>query len=591
MANNTLLKIDKFLGLHASYDASTELKDGEASSMTNFKITEGYKLKRREGFSVIREGQERVRGLWCGTLTGNNAPQCAAVIGTGVYVSDKDFSSLTYLGELSGEEDITFFPFDGKLYVLNGIGIKEITLTGVYDIVPYRPTVMISTTPKGSGSLYESPNMLTGQVSQLFSPDGTSSKFKLCYDSIISIDGAYHNGEEIPSSSYTADLTNGYITFNDIPEDGYPDSLRIDFTVENEEGKRKINGCRYAVAYGGDDDTRCFLWGNREYPAVRFFSGAVNGEKSISYFPDENFTLIGDGEEITSMLRHYDRLLIFTKSKAYYSYASERTDGNGRYYISFPVFPLSSEVGSIIGGEGITIDNHPCTVSFDGLYKWTSTSVRDERNARCFTSRIAKELTAEMLEGSRLFNRKSTKELYLLCQSKIYIYNYSLDVFYKYEDVNVRHMAENDRNELFLALEDGRICISGGDDDGGEAIRCEWFSKYYDMGYPHLKKNIFTVTLTVHPGVFEYTELSWATDRASHTGEDGSSSIMLGYRLFDFEELSFDDLSFDTSYVAKQLTARMRVRRFSHFKLALSSKKKGSDLHLISLMLNGNINQ
>lgn len=587
MAEKTLLKLDKFLGLHISKDAETELKDGEASSMTNFKITKGYKLKRRDGFKALREGTLAVRGIWCTKDENASMPRYAAVIGNTAYVSDTGFDSLQSAGNVPGSEDVTFFPFKEKLYILNGTEIKELSDNKTETISPYRPTVMISTSPDGSGDMYESPNMLTGSMRQLFTPDGESKSFKLCMKNIISIDFVKLEGEAV--TDYSFDSYSSVITFKEAPPSLYPDSLEVGFTAENSEGYEKINNCRYAVSYGGDNDTQVFLWGNKNFPSMRFYSGTVDGESSISYFPEENCTVIGDGGEITSMVRHYDRLLIFTRSEAYYSYPEKKTDPAGREYISYPVFPLSSDKGCIVRGEGILADNHPCTVSFGGLYKWASTSVRDERNAICFSERISAELTPYRLSKAHLFDRQSTKELFILCPDVIFVYNYELDVFYRYEDIALTHMAENEKGELFFALSDGRICIAEGDDDGGRPIRCEWFSKYFDFGHPEIKKNIYTITLTVNPGVMTYGELTWATDTASHTGFDIKKTLTLGYRLFDFDELSFDDLSFDTAYVAKQLKTRTRIRRFSFFRIGIRSNMKGGDLHLLQLLLEGDI--
>ncbi len=587
MAEKTLLKLDKFLGLHISNDAKTELKDGEASSMTNFKITKGYKLKRRDGYKTLREGTLSLRGIWCAKHENASVPRYAAVIGNTAYTSDTGFDSLESAGYVGGNENVTFLPFREKLYILDGTEIRELSKNGTNTLTPYRPTVMISTSPDGSGDMYESPNMLTGAMRQLFTPDGSSSDFKLCMKDIVSIDSVKFEGKEL--TNYSFDSTTSVVTFSEPPSDSYPDSLEIDFTVENAEGYEKINNCRYAISYGGDNDTQVFLWGNKNYPSMRFYSGTVDGESSISYFPEENCSVIGDGGEITTMLRHYDRLLIFTHSEAYYSYGEKKTDPAGREYISYPVFPLSSDKGCIVIGEGVLTDNHPCTVSFGGLYKWTSTSVRDERNAVCFSERISSELTPYRLSKTRLFDRQSTKELFILCPDVVFVYNYELDVFYRYEDIQITHMAENENGELFFALSDGRICIAGGDDDGGRPIRCEWFSKYFDFGRPEIKKNIYTITLTVNPGVMTYGELTWATDTASHTGFDIKKTLSLGYRLFDFDELSFDDLSFDTAYVAKQLKTRTRIRRFSFFRIGLRSNMKGADLHLLQLLLEGDV--
>ena len=47
--NEYILKIDKFLGVNECPDGDTNIRVGEASTMTNFKITSDYNLQKRPG--------------------------------------------------------------------------------------------------------------------------------------------------------------------------------------------------------------------------------------------------------------------------------------------------------------------------------------------------------------------------------------------------------------------------------------------------------------------------------------------------------------------------------------------------------------
>ena len=77
-------------------------------------------------------------------------------------------------------------------------------------------------------------------------------------------------------------------------------------------------------------------------------------------------------------------------------------------------------------------------------------------------------------------------------------------------------MTEKD-GKTFFALSDGSICAAGGKNDGGKAIKAEWDSKYFDFGKPEKEKNVLRLDLSVFPDVSTYSEISWATDRSSHT--------------------------------------------------------------------------
>ena len=59
-------KIDRFLGLNEDSTGDTQLKLGESPDMTNFRITENYKLKKREGYSQLFSsyGSYNIRGIF-----------------------------------------------------------------------------------------------------------------------------------------------------------------------------------------------------------------------------------------------------------------------------------------------------------------------------------------------------------------------------------------------------------------------------------------------------------------------------------------------------------------------------------------------
>jgi hypothetical protein len=65
-------QIEKFLGLNQDTSGETELRLGESPDMVNFRLTENYKLKKRNGytqqFSSI--GSHTVQGMWYGKISG-----------------------------------------------------------------------------------------------------------------------------------------------------------------------------------------------------------------------------------------------------------------------------------------------------------------------------------------------------------------------------------------------------------------------------------------------------------------------------------------------------------------------------------------
>ena len=49
----TPVRVDKFLGINKAFDGTTELALGEARECINFRVTEGYNLKKMEGYKAV----------------------------------------------------------------------------------------------------------------------------------------------------------------------------------------------------------------------------------------------------------------------------------------------------------------------------------------------------------------------------------------------------------------------------------------------------------------------------------------------------------------------------------------------------------
>ena len=71
MAEQQVYTIDKFLGVNKTA-TETLLQLGEASSMTNWIITDDYKLQKMYGYQELFPtlGEHKVNGMWYGTLSG-----------------------------------------------------------------------------------------------------------------------------------------------------------------------------------------------------------------------------------------------------------------------------------------------------------------------------------------------------------------------------------------------------------------------------------------------------------------------------------------------------------------------------------------
>jgi hypothetical protein len=130
--------------------------------------------------------------------------------------------------------------------------------TTLKEVEGYVPKVFISAPPSGGGTEYEDINLLTGKKYITFNGDGSSTTYKLAETNIDSVYKVEVNGEA--TNDYTVDLVNGTVTFTTAPSQGL-DNVYIYWNKDN--GSRHfIEKMRFGTIFGGDVDTRVFLYGN-----------------------------------------------------------------------------------------------------------------------------------------------------------------------------------------------------------------------------------------------------------------------------------------------------------------------------------------
>ena len=77
---------------------------------------------------------------------------------------------------------------------------------------------------------------------------------------------------------------------------------------------------------------------------------------------------------------------------------------------SFPLSPLNHVVGCAGGGAAYA-DNSPFTLSYDGIYVFGQSTVRDERGAKRISDRIAPYLSPAFLAHAAVHDHERQREI------------------------------------------------------------------------------------------------------------------------------------------------------------------------------------
>ena len=317
-------------------------------------------------------------------------------------------------------DDGEYFIFGGLLYIFGGDMFRSFNGATFSEVTPYVPTVAITVPNAGGGVINDSLNLLSEYAAVTCSPDGVSASFVLpsfAYE----VTEVSENGTVLSSSAYSYTRANRTLTFTSAPAGGTPDSVKVTFRLESAyiSDRDKI-GKRFCV-YGGESDTRVFFYGtgNRIY-----YSDVTDSGADVTYIAAENFITVGDGTyDVTSLVRHYDRLIVFTSADSWYISPST-VSYDGYTKPSYPIFPLNDKIGCK-NGAAATADNTPLTLTDGGIYKYTSSSVRDERNAVCISGRVASLLTPAFISGAICIDNSASRQVWFAYNGLVCVYDYS----------------------------------------------------------------------------------------------------------------------------------------------------------------------
>ena len=549
---------DSFHGL----DVSGEEKKNFSSPvyMKNFRITQKKTLEKRCGYKVAASGL-RSDSCWAGCIGGKS-----------VFVYKKHNSVYAVSvddGEMidncaAGYERAGFVLFGGKLYAIG----KDTFLTfdgRSFDAPePYIPTVAVTAASNGGGQIHESLNLLSGKAKISYSPNGTDTVYTLP-DIASSVVKAEENGTEI--NGYTYSDVNNTVTFASAPAEGI-DSLVITFklragTVKPED----IPGPKFCV-YGGDTDTRVFAYGRNN--VIRYSDVTASGA-DVSYFPADNFVTAGDGTyKVTALIRHFDRLIVFTGRETFYLYCTY-VNYDGYSKPSFPVLPLHSSVGCIGGGAAFT-DNYPVTLSSDGIYRFGRTNLRDERSAERISDRVSAYLSPEFLSGAAVFDHEAEKELWCSYGGTVLIYNYGINEFYVYDGVNAKLMFDHNNSVAFYDGE--RICVFDKtltEDDGRK------FSAVYESGFVFFnktkkKRRLKRVCVMLLPDSGPTSVTLTAVPNRGGARSYGVNGEFRRVR-FSFGSVDFSDFTFECEARPDPVELRTDLSSFEALKIRIENAK------------------
>ena len=572
-------QIKRWLGLNENPDGDTALKMGEAAEMRNFRITKEGHLQKRPGYKTVADLGAGCKGLWNGNVGGTEYTLAAA--GGKVYKLDVSAGTKTELGAVAADVRVFFFPYGGKVYILDGSEYRSWDGTTYAVVSGYVPCVYTATPPAGGGTAYEPVNKLTAKKSQQFSADGTATVYQLAETGIASVDRVTVNGAE--TTAYTVDITTGKVTFTAAPATGI-NNVQIWWTGSAND-RAKITGMRFAEQYNGTTDNRVFLYGDGSNEAV--YSGIdVNGKPTAEYFPDLNVMAVGDSNTpITGMCRQFSRLIVFKATSTFSIAYAPITLTDGTVTAGFYVTPANRNIGNEAPGQIRLITNYPFSLHGGGVYQWKNGSnglTSDERQARRISQRVENTLAGFTFSECITFENEYQNDYYIVHNSTAVIYNYQQDAWFIYTRFPATALVTIG-NQLYIGTEDGKFCLVSRKymGDNGANIDCYWRSGSMAFNVEWKRKFSTNIFVSIKPENAAKITVTAASDKSSEYAEATVTAETAG-----FSPVNFAKFSFITNQKPQIRRVKLKVKGFAFYQLILKSSSNEERSTILSVDFN-----
>ncbi|MEE0969217.1 MAG: hypothetical protein U0M06_07615 [Clostridia bacterium] len=576
------LKTEKIGSFGGIYRNSTETNDKNESGsfsawdICNFRILPDGSIEKREGFSPLMTLSGEPRAFWNGYIDGHE--MSLALIESSIYSVDIENERQNLLGSVaSSEGKAEFFFYRGNLYLIDGDNLYEFDGEEFFPVCGYVPLYKKDADGNYTPEIYEDVNFLSDKIRIHFHLKDIKQYFNFG----IKCSEILYFGRR--DSDFTSEATLSEDGMYLTTENGIPagSDIFVYLRLSDEYCLRnRLTASRRATVYGGVDDGRILLYdGNNKsevfaskYVPSRDLSESrrFDQNSSVLYFPISGTVNISYGRyPITSMCRHYDRLLIFTEKETWM--ADFTRDSDLPYIV-----PINSSIGCLSEDGAAMGGNNPYTVSEGGIYRWTSKDdERDECNAFCVSVGINDMLDTSFFDHAVAYYNRCTDEVWFSDPDSdeqiVWVYSISGNKWFRFDGIPVDsfftyrgRVATIYGKYIFSFSKENTVDIGIG---GTVKSNIEAFyeSNPTDFGYPERSKHLKRVQAKTIPSG-DALSLSFECDRG-------------GRKLLEIDETGSSDVKYPTN-----IDARIDIGRFREMYYAIHASGKGRP-RIISLRL------
>lgn len=522
--NDRRIAIETFGGIDIS-SSSTTIPFFNSPDIKNMLPNSRGDLDSRRGWKTIKDfGAVKINGIM-EYLNG----EILVVAGNKIYTS-KDNYAASLITTVDAEHE--GFMYNGKLYIINGNKYLVYNGTTITEVVGYTPTITITTPSSGGGTAFEELNLIAKRFKQSFQQtSAANTTFQMAYASLgagavtaqvwNTTTKVYDN--KVETTHFTVNRTTGLITFLVAPPlsslvDGN-DTVIID--VEKDLGTRStIEKCTTYAIYGGNTEISVWLTGNPDLPNYDWNSKVSAGINDPTYFPKNNFDIVGAPDQaIVGYEHYYDNLIIYKTKSTWIRSATLTTTGN-----TYTKQIVNNKYGCLSKKSIALVDNFPWALTKDGYGKVNPYYQQSEKNVDIMSIAINYNKNTNFSDIKGLLESSNLSNVCAIdFQDHLYISDASLDQvwvcdynvykkddisgddfpqFYRYTNCKATHWLESE-GKLYFGTADGKLrlvrertdadCYT----DDNDPIDCYWTLKLTDFESPEYRDNVNEVFYTI----------------------------------------------------------------------------------------------
>ena len=460
--NNIIGKfeLEGFSGIDRSSCAS----GNTCTDMVNLRVLPDRSVVKRDGFCELFDFTDDVRGV----LTGKFDGKFVAFVVAGDLVYKFDFESKTCkgIGVVKSETGpVSIFCYMGRVYIMDGMTISEIRDDVIYTTSGYAPLVGKDWGSNYPGEIYEPRNILTPKARISYIVDDPPTAFLATQYAVASVDAVYVNGVRKAKDTYGIDSRLRLLNVSGLNA-GDKVLVYYNFTYSSEERDRFTKNTSVRV-FGGTDNNRVFVWGGDE--KNRIFVSTPTSPDSIKeaevvlkncgglYFAENNDFAVGDSDsEIREVIRHYDRLLMFTDKETWTTDTDPSPSGE------YPMTRVNTELGCSALSGVVKSGNDPISVGRGDIYRWTSnTDSLEDRNAYAISYKIKDILPTSFFSDAVVFADRHNGEILFSYpdgdRRRVLVYAPATEDWYIYDNVSADLFFEGESSLGFAS--GSKLCI------------------------------------------------------------------------------------------------------------------------------------